>query len=984
MFEPWHWHEYPDPGVTLGSGAQTPKKADTEDDVIKKDLLKTLQGIKGTGSFASFAHLTERPPAGLFVPGVGNITMPLSEVQACQLIAKARQAPFGKGSDTVVDTAVRNTWELNAEQFKFRDLKWAAFIQSLCKNVAHSLGINTTVRAEIYKMLIYEKGAMFKAHTDTEKIPGMFGTLLISLPSVHQGGDLVLKHCGETKVFKTSGASQSFACWYSDVSHEVLPVTSGYRWVLTYNLALDQSQPRPSAGLLQQPFAEPLRQPLLRWLAISPESRESDCFYHVLEHDYTEANSSLKALKARDLLRVQALKEVCSDLPVDIFLALLEKEEQGIVAYDSDDDDYGAGRRDYYDDEEDKQREVRIHPLQEIFDKNFKIKTLVDLEGRQVGRQIHFDEQDLLDQECFEGLEYEEEYESYTGNTGPTATHRYRVTAVAIVPRGSIASFLSCEKGWCSLSHDISSQIGYFARRCLEPQAEESLVATLRGLLDRAWGGLNERYGDPKPLLDGEVMSDVLKAAMQLGLYQLFEKTAGRHEGHLPFGYFTWVRQWLVEDGSDVDVRFNAIKQGISSAIDAYPWFADQTGIIKHLAPRPRKLASPTAARTPDCVLEWAREEIRSRVGACASKFLGPKYGPPMVDLAFYFDDPSAFLSETIAPLVEQKGDTVAFSLDMLARLQERSTKGRVSMKTSNQLYRKITKSLINFTDFAQVRGEAGVELAAKRIRYTSSSQPEPGDIRTCICSEDLAELFSGVIQVDTATDNLAASLSSRLSGDVPRMNDIELHTLWMPFLQSLTSIIASNNIPLSTEYYQKLFSTFLKAYLDKFLGKEPVDDQNMVRSGVRCSCIDCENLNIFLADPARVKGRFSVNKQRRQHLHQKLEGAGVDFSHDTDRSTRPQTLEVTKTFEQVPKKHENWSRRRTIANKKLMGFNQDHLRLLLGLEYSSIVNMEHIVATGVPAAHATTSEQNVTLPPIIGHKRALSLESDLIDLASD
>lgn len=122
-------------------------------------------------------------------------------------------------------------------------------------------------KAELYKMLIYEKGAMFKAHTEsdtsylippvctlrslngtsrprpchhdsTEKIPGMFGTLVICLPSPHEGGDVVVKHSGQAKTFSTSLVQPSVLCWYSDVHHEVLPVTSGYRCVLTYNLAI--------------------------------------------------------------------------------------------------------------------------------------------------------------------------------------------------------------------------------------------------------------------------------------------------------------------------------------------------------------------------------------------------------------------------------------------------------------------------------------------------------------------------------------------------------------------------------------------------------------------------------------------------------------------------------------------------------------------------------------------------------------------------
>ncbi|KAK0739414.1 hypothetical protein B0T21DRAFT_255276, partial [Apiosordaria backusii] len=112
----------------------------------------------------------------------------------------------------------------------------------LLKEIAADLGISTNARQSIvaqpYKLLIYEEGAMFKAHTDTEKIPGMFGTLIICLPSAHQGGEVVLKHQGQTAVYKTSEHKQSWACWYSDVSHEVLPVRSGHRIVLTFNLAI--------------------------------------------------------------------------------------------------------------------------------------------------------------------------------------------------------------------------------------------------------------------------------------------------------------------------------------------------------------------------------------------------------------------------------------------------------------------------------------------------------------------------------------------------------------------------------------------------------------------------------------------------------------------------------------------------------------------------------------------------------------------------
>lgn len=50
----------------------------------------------------------------------------------------------------------------------------------------------------------------------TEKVPGMFGTLVICLPSKHEGGELHLTHGKSTKIFKTAGSSElgvSFLAW---------------------------------------------------------------------------------------------------------------------------------------------------------------------------------------------------------------------------------------------------------------------------------------------------------------------------------------------------------------------------------------------------------------------------------------------------------------------------------------------------------------------------------------------------------------------------------------------------------------------------------------------------------------------------------------------------------------------------------------------------------------------------------------------------
>jgi hypothetical protein len=84
------------------------------------DMLNALESIHSSGTFANAHKLGEIFP-GLVVEDVGSIDLPLQEAQAKQMIAKARQAPYGKGSETIVDTSVRNTWELDPGQFRLTD-----------------------------------------------------------------------------------------------------------------------------------------------------------------------------------------------------------------------------------------------------------------------------------------------------------------------------------------------------------------------------------------------------------------------------------------------------------------------------------------------------------------------------------------------------------------------------------------------------------------------------------------------------------------------------------------------------------------------------------------------------------------------------------------------------------------------------------------------------------------------------------------------
>lgn len=71
----------------------------------------------------------------------------------------------------------------------------------------------------------------------------MFGSLVLAFPTPHEGGELVLRPAGGTEYTFDSGSALvpgkprvGYAAFFSDVEHEVLPVTEGHRITLTYNL----------------------------------------------------------------------------------------------------------------------------------------------------------------------------------------------------------------------------------------------------------------------------------------------------------------------------------------------------------------------------------------------------------------------------------------------------------------------------------------------------------------------------------------------------------------------------------------------------------------------------------------------------------------------------------------------------------------------------------------------------------------------------
>jgi hypothetical protein len=142
------------------------------------------------------------------VEGVGRLGFPLSEGLLEPLKAVSEKAPFGKGTETIQDDNVRQAWQMDASQVTLGGgVAWDELLQSTVRIACRGLGFSEErveklgIHANLYKLLLYETGGHFTPHKDTEKEEGMFGTLVIQLPSYFTGGDLSVWHNGEVKTF---------------------------------------------------------------------------------------------------------------------------------------------------------------------------------------------------------------------------------------------------------------------------------------------------------------------------------------------------------------------------------------------------------------------------------------------------------------------------------------------------------------------------------------------------------------------------------------------------------------------------------------------------------------------------------------------------------------------------------------------------------------------------------------------------------------
>jgi hypothetical protein len=385
-------------------------------------IVQALAGLPGaasrkSGSAPSGAFCAEGRLAldalALEVAGIGPLGSPVSPEAARSLHAASRPARHGLRQETRLDKSVRDTGESGADALT---LRWSqGALPALMAEIARGLGL-PALEAHAHNLLVYGPGQFFKPHQDTEKQRGMVATLVLVWPSAHIGGELQVRRGDEDARFASQHLRTDALRWfafYADCRHEVLPVTEGWRIVLTFDLVLPRE-----AALPPSPVHPPLLAALRTQFQPEGEAPSTTPWVLLLDHQYTEHGLRWPLLKSDDRRHAAALRAAAQALGLTVHLALAEIHQHwsAAPAYGGRRGGAGEPTRD------------------ELIEEDMALDFWVDADDRPLRRDALpialNDVASLTDTD--ESFLVDEEYEGYMGNYGETLDYWYRRAAIVI------------------------------------------------------------------------------------------------------------------------------------------------------------------------------------------------------------------------------------------------------------------------------------------------------------------------------------------------------------------------------------------------------------------------------------------------------------------------------------------------------------------------------------------------------------------------
>ncbi len=443
----------------------------------QSELEEILKSVNRTGDYYAHGQLQGFPPR-MTVSGVGRIAYPILDRQVADLLAVAEQAPYGRGPETLLDRSVRDCWQIGAEDVELGGPAWRRSIQTILRRAAKGLGLPPNgVAVELYKVLIYERDGFFDEHRDTEKADGMIGTLVVGLPVEGEGGELEVQHAGQQVKLDVSVDDLGvvpYAAFYADCVHRTLPVRSGHRVSLVFNLMVRQgAKGVPTTPSDLTSTIDRLTGLLAGWPQWDDPPQK---LAWLLDHHYSEKGLSFSGLKGLDLPVGQALLAAARKADCLLHLAVLKIDESGIPLSDYFDPEYYGREVDY------TGVDCELYEVNEVTCK------LIGWEhpegGNRLGvRGIPLYDCEALPRGAMDGAEPDSQtlFEA-TGNGGASVSRSYRRAAFVIWPRSGTIEVL--------VNEGIAAAVDFVCRELeaeSNPTTRRKRRESMLGQLLKAW-----------------------------------------------------------------------------------------------------------------------------------------------------------------------------------------------------------------------------------------------------------------------------------------------------------------------------------------------------------------------------------------------------------------------------------------------------------------------------------------------------------------
>lgn len=500
----------------------------------KERLAALLSEVEAPGSFSA-RRTAPVDDLHLEVRGIGPIELPVSEEQARALRGLGRPARYGLGDKTLLDTQVRDTAQVPLSRVKIDQRRWAKTLKPILDDLGADLGLPTTrrLKAELHSMLVYGPGQFFLPHQDSEKDDAMVGSLVVTLPSSHKGGSLVVTHRGESVTYRAPRKPVlSFVAFYADCVHEVRPVTAGHRLTLTYNVMVEgdrtdvdlpPGQVDDLAACLREYFGSeaPAGQ---RYAALAEDGTPRRLAY-LLDHQYTARGFDWSRLKGSDAATASALQAAAAQAGCELVLGLAEVHETWDCLEPEPPSHRSWGHHDWDDwDDEDNDWEPdgsaddwSSYELRELIDSEISLVCWADgAEGEPTSLSLTIHPSQVC--AAVPSVEFEpyaSEYEGYMGNYGNTMDRWYRRAALVMWP---------AEQGFAARAEALPSWAvdSLLARVRAGSVAEaRDLAATLAPFWPRAAGSQRSRTFFGRSLQVARGIDDPTAATMLLAPLQL-------------------------------------------------------------------------------------------------------------------------------------------------------------------------------------------------------------------------------------------------------------------------------------------------------------------------------------------------------------------------------------------------------------------------------------------------------------------------------